>query len=192
MRALAIALAVVTTTGVARADDEDDDDVDDEDATFVANKRFSIGVSVGGHSTRVADKSESGFGTALELALGRDRWQYFIEGGIATSHVMPAANATTTIDGNLKHAGLGARWIARQFRPGSDGGIEMFLVSRVGMEWISLDDNKMSTRRPELAFGFGLQGRIYGRPRLAFRLEARVLATPNESPGFSGGGGFAW
>jgi hypothetical protein len=109
----------------------------------------------------------------------------------------------------MASGGLGVRWLARQFRPSTTGGIELFLLSRAGLQRFYLGDN---TRlgRPELAFGFGIQGRTYKRPRLAFRLDARVLFTPNDnedvlascrgrcmnevgsSTGFSTGIGLAW
>jgi hypothetical protein len=188
VRALAITVALLTAASTARADDDEGD----EDGAFVANKSLSMGIAMVGHGTRLAGKSEQGFGTTLELALGRDRWQYFVEGGIATSHVSPPlVNTVTMVDGRVLQGGLGARWIARQFRPDSSGGIELFLLSCIGMERFYLEDNTR-TSRAELAFGFGLQARVYKRPRLAFRLDARVLATPNDSPGFAGGIGFAW
>lgn len=206
MRVLAFALTLVAATGVARADD--DDGTDDVDGEFVPLPKRSIGLSVGGHSSRIAGQSENGFGTTLELALGRDRWQYFIEAGLATSHVT-SADKSIPIDGRMLSGGLGLRWLARQFRPDSSGGVELFLLSRAGLQRFYLDDG---TRlgRPELAFGFGLQGRIYKRPRIAFRLDARILLTPNSneaelaackdrcmnelgsSTGFSMGAGFAW
>jgi len=179
---------LVATTGVTHADDDDED----EDGEFIGVPKFSVGLMVGGHGTRLDGKSESGFGTSLELALGSQRWQYFVEAGLGTSNIAPSTtNTSYMVTGRMVQGGLGARWIARQFRPDSDGGIELYLLSRAGMERFYLDDDTR-TSRPELDFGFGLQGRIYKRPRLAFRLDARVLLTPNESPGFSSGIGFAW
>ena len=188
MRVLAIALALVATAGVAHADDDDED----EDGEFVGVPKFSVGLLIGGHGTRLEGKSETGFGSSLELAVGSQRWQYFIEAGLATSNISPpVTNTDSMVTGRMVNGGLGARWIARQFRPDSYGGVELYLLSRAGMQRFYLDDDTR-TSRPELDFGFGLQGRIYKKPRLAFRLDMRVLFTPNESPGFSSGMGVAW
>lgn len=200
MRVLALALALVAATGVARADDN----YDDEDGEFVPVPKRSVALSFGGHGTRIGGISEAGLGPSLELALGRGRWQYFAEGAV---HGSTLTATDTVVGGRMVHAGLGARWIARQFRPDSGGGIELFLLGRGGVQRFYLDDG---TRlgRPELALGFGLQGRMYKRPRLAFRFDLRVLLTPNDgadallacrgrcmtssSNGFSAGVGFAW
>ncbi|HEY5951957.1 MAG TPA: hypothetical protein VIV40_40955 [Kofleriaceae bacterium] len=207
MRVLACALATLTLVGalatVAGADDSDDD----EDGNFVPLPKLSIGFSFGGHGTRIAGMPEGGVGPALELALGGGRWQYFIESGFASSNVTTSADLDM-VSGRMLHGGLGARWLARQFRPERGGGIELFLSSRIGVERFSLEDGTRLSR-PELAFGFGLQGRLYKRPRLAFRLDARLLFTPADndsalvacngrcmeagaSTGFATGVGFAW
>lgn len=205
MRVWALAVALVATTGVAHADD----DYEDEDGEFVPVPKRSIAVSFGGHGTRIGGISEAGVGPSLELALGGGRWQYFAEGAIHGSSLTTTAAADTQVRGRMVHAGFGARWIARQFRPDSGGGIELFLLGRGGLQRFYLDDG---TRlgRPELALGFGIQGRLYKRPRIAFRLDLRVLLTPNDrdealvacsgrcmtedssSNGFSTGIGFAW
>jgi hypothetical protein len=200
VRVLAFALVLVAATATARANDDIDDDVDGE---FVRMPKRSIGLAFGGHGTRVHGRSEGGMGPALELALGLGRWQYFVEGGIATSSVT-VPNMLDKIGGKMAHAGLGTRWIARQFRPDRAGGIELFLLSRLGLQRFYLDDGAR-VGRPELAVGFGIQGRKYKRPRLAFRLDARVLFTPSDreadcvadcmsdsSTGFSMGVGLAW
>ncbi|HEY5925012.1 MAG TPA: hypothetical protein VIV11_25195, partial [Kofleriaceae bacterium] len=145
-------MALVAATGVARAD-EDDFDVDGE---FVPVPKLSVAVALAGHGSRIGGQSETGFGTTLELALGRGRWQYFVEGGLATARVSTStADPTATVGGRMAHGGLGTRWIARQFRPSSKGGVELFLLSRAGMQRYYLEDN---TRlgRAELAFGFGV------------------------------------
>jgi hypothetical protein len=174
----------------ARADDDGDED------GFVAMPRRSIAVGVAGHGTRLDGRSESGFGPTLEVALGLDRWQYFVEGAFATAGV----NAWTTgvadmrIDGRMLRGGIGARWLARQFRDRS-GAIEMFLSSLVGLQRFYIEDGTRLTR-PEIAVGFGLQGRMLQRPRLGFRLDAHVLFTPHRddeaSTGFMGGFALLW
>jgi hypothetical protein len=195
--AVAIVLALVATT---RADDDSEQD---EDGEIVPFPKRSVALSFGGHGTRIDGNSESGIGAALELAVGRGRWQYFGEGGLASSALVAplrtSGSAEGMIRGRMAHAGLGVRWLARQFRPSSSGGVELFLLSRAGVQRFYFDDGTR-VGRPELAFGFGLQGRVYKRPRIAFRMDARVLYTPcrdcmddsGSSTGFSSGIGFAW
>ncbi len=206
MRVFAFALALVAVTSVARADD------DDEDGDFVPMKTLSVAVAIGGHSTRIGGQSETGLGPSLELAYGRGRWQYIIEGGFATATLSEpevGGNEPVTTSGRMLHGDLGLRWLARQFRPDSIGGVELLLLSALGVQRYYLGDATRLTR-PELAFGFGIQGRLYRRPRIAFRLDMRVLFTPNDregdvvacrgrcmteagaSTGFSTGIGFAW
>lgn len=187
MRALPLAcLALVLGFGAARADNT----IDDEDGDFVPLPKRNIGLSFGGHGTRIHGVSESGVGPSLELALGNDRWQYVAEGGFATSnHTMPGTEAS--IGGHVWRAAGGVRWLARQFRPDSSGGIELFVLSLAGVQRYHLDDG-MRLTRAELALGFGMQARIYKKPRLTFRIDARVLLTPNDPTGFMSGVGFAW
>ena len=185
MRALLLA-CLVLTAGTARADNT----IDDEDGDFVPLPKRNIGLALAGHGTRIHGQSESGVGPSLELALGNDRWQYVAEGGFATSNrTMPGTE--NTIGGHLWRAAGGVRWLARQFRPDSSGGIELFLLSLAGVQRYHLDDGTRLTRA-ELALGFGIQARIYKRPRLTFRIDARVLLTPNDPTGFMSGVGFAW
>jgi hypothetical protein len=138
VRVLAFALALIAASTAARADEDDETG---EDGEFVPVPKRSVAVSFAGHGTRIGGHSETGVGPSLELALGRGRWQYFGEGGLASANVSaPAANEDGTIRGRMAHAGLGARWIARQFRPDGGGGIELFLLSRLGMHRFYLDD----------------------------------------------------
>ncbi len=200
--ALAAIAATAATAGVARADDE----YEDEDGAFVPLPKRSVAIAFGGHGTRIGGLSESGLGPSLELALGSERWQYFAEGALHTSSVQTAS--AVAVSGRMLSAGAGLRWLARQFRPDRDGGIELFLVSRAGYQRFYLTDGTR-VGRPELAVGFGIQGRVYKRPRIAFRLDMRVLLTPSDrdtevvvcrgrcmdesaSTGFSTGVGFAW
>jgi hypothetical protein len=168
----------------------------DEDGEFAAMPRRSIAIGIAGHGTRLGGRSESGFGPSLELALGRERWQYFVEGGFATAGLdaWTTGVADMRVDGRMLRGGLGTRWLARQFRDGS-GAIELFLSSLVGVQRFSLDDGTRLTR-PEIAVGFGLQGRMLERPRFGFRLDARVLFTPHRddeaSTGFMGGVALVW
>jgi hypothetical protein len=212
VRVLALAFIVapalvVASVGGARADDDDDGDVDGEFKPF---PRLGLAGGVTVRASRLGGQPETGVGLTFELAAGRGRWQYFVEGSGSTSRVSTSTvDPNATIGGNVWSGGLGVRWLARQFRFNSAAGFELLLLSRAGYQRYSLDDN---TRlgRPELAFGFGIQGRKYKRPRLAFRIDMRVLFTPNDaedmlascrgrcmnevgsSTGFSTGIGFAW
>lgn len=197
MRVLAFVLAFFAASAGARADDDDDGD-GDEDGDFVPQPTFSIAISAGGHGSRIGEHAESGVGPSLELALGRGRWQYLAEGGFATASrsAWTTGALEMTIGGRMLRGGLGARWLARQFRPDSHGGIELFLLSTLGAHRYYFDDG-MRLTRPELGVGFGMQGRLYKRPRLAFRLDVRVLFMPSgdesdAGTGFSTGFGVAW
>lgn len=189
MRVLACVLLVaVATTSVARADD------DDEDGDFSGFRTVSAGVSMPYHTTRIDGRAESGVGPAVELALGRYRWQYLVEGSLATSGVdtptmtAPAARSR----GSLARGAVGARWLARQFRPASSGAFELCLLSMLGVQHFSFDERQLT--RPELALGVDMQVRALRRRRLTVRFDARVLYTPGERDGmgFSAGGGLAW
>jgi hypothetical protein len=201
-------LALVASAAVAAAaDDTDEPDEDEEDAAFVAFPARSIALRFTGHGTRIGGRSETGVGSSLELALGSRRWQYFVEGGIASAGIFMPDGAR--VGGRMLDGGLGARWLARQFRPESGGGVELFLQALAGAQRYFLERTARLTR-PVLAFGFGLQGRLYRRPRLAFRIDARLLFTPSgredalvacgsrcmaeagSSTGFSAGVGIAW
>jgi hypothetical protein len=208
VRHLLFTLAVVVaSTSVARGDEPGED----EDGAYVAFPKRSIGLFGIAHGTRIGGRSEGGFGPGLELALGKGRWQYFGEASIASSSMTEwtTSAADMRIDGKVAHGGLGVRWLARQFRPNSTGGVELILSSMLGVQRFYFEDAGRLTR-PELGFGVGLQGRIYKKPRLAFRIEVRVVFTPNDkesalvacqgrcmqesgsSTGFTFGFGFAW
>jgi hypothetical protein len=145
--------------------------------------KWSAAFGVQGHGTRIGGRSEGGFGPAFELAYGRGRWQYFLEGSLATSALDKWTTSTdTSIDGRLLRGNLGLRWIARQFQVSSSGAIELILLSGLGAQRFNFDDSGDRSRltRPEILVGFGLQGRSFRKPRLAFRLDVRAVFTPND------------
>ena len=167
-----VVLCLVLFVGVARADEEEDVDGD-----FVALPKRAVGVMFVAHSGRLGGRAEGGAGAVLDLALGRGRWQYFIEGAYSSAGVGEVE--VMRVNGRMIHGGLGARWLARQFRDqNKNGGFEMFLSSVVGVQRFYLEDGMRMTR-PELAFGFGMNARLYKRPRLGLRFELRVVFTPN-------------
>ena len=180
MRALTCVLTLVALSGAARAD-EDDDDPDGDYQPFPTK---SIAVGGYGHATHVAGHAEGGFGLTMELAYGRGRWQYLVEGGFASADrdpaMTPLAPEEMRIGGHMTRAALGARWLARQFTPDSSGGVELFLLSLAGVEHYHYEGGSKLTR-PEIGFGVGIQGRIYRKPRVAFRLDMRLLFTPDDA-----------
>lgn len=205
---LALVAGLAAAPSVAHADDED------PDGEFVAFRAKSIAIGGYGHGSRVGGQSEGGFGPTLELAYGRGRWQYLAEGSYASSSFDdPTSPVTSTermrIEGHVWRGALGTRFLARQFRPDSTGGIELFLLSLLGMEHFHYSGGSKLTR-PEVALGMGVQGRVYRKPHLAFRIDLRVLFTPNDrdsalvacrdlcaddtgsSTGFMTGIAFAW
>lgn len=167
---LAVALAVAPA--VAHADD---------DGEFVGFPKRSIAISGLGHGSHIGGLSESGFGAALELAIGRGRWQYFGEAALSSAGYSSWTTGIDEmrVDGKMLHGGLGVRWLARQFRPDSGGGFEMFLLSLLGLQRFYFDDGGRLTR-PEVALGAGFEVRLYKRPKLAIRVDGRVLFTPND------------
>jgi hypothetical protein len=179
VRALACVLAIAALAAPARADDDDDDDGD-----YAPFPTRSIAIGGYGHSTHVAGHSEGGFGPTLELAYGRGRWQYLAEGSYASADrdptMTPLSPGQTRIEGHVWRGALGARWLARQFTPDSSGGVELFLMSLAGMQHYHYAGGSKLTR-PEVAFGVGIQGRIYRKPRVAFRLDMRLLFTPDDA-----------
>lgn len=168
-------LVVLTAPAVA------DDGSDDDEPAVTPLPATSIGFGFQGHGSRIGGRSEAGFGPTLELAIGRGRWQYVGEASVATSGMdewtTPATEAR--IDGRLLRGSLGLRWIARQFSPDSAGAIELFLQSALGAQRFDFEDGRGVTR-PEVAVGFGVQIRKFHKPRLAFRLDARAVFTPND------------
>lgn len=193
MRALAPALALlVVLTGAARADEEPDPDGD-----YAAFPRRSYAIGFQIHGTRVDGRSESGVGPSVEAALGRGRWQYLVEAALSDTNRDPTMSSGGSddmrVDGRLWRGGLGARWLARQFRPDSSGGVELFLHSLVGAQRYRYDDG-VKTTRPEVSLGFGIQVRGYNKPRFAFRIDMRVLFTARteDSTGFLTGLTLAW
>jgi hypothetical protein len=199
----------MAVSAVAHADEPQK--TDDEDGAFVPFPKRSIGFGLMIHGTGIGSDRESGVGPVAEFAIGRDRWQYLAEFAISTS-TRQEANADPSYDmgiaGKVLHGGAGVRWLARQFRPDQGAGVELFLLSMLGVQRFTFDDGRLT--RPELAAGFGMQVRTYRRPRLAFRLDARVLFIPNSndsslvqcrgrctmdggsSTGFMTAFGFAW
>jgi hypothetical protein len=166
------AVAVTLLTAPALADD--DIDGDDEDAMYEPVPKRSVALGLQAHGSRIGGRYENGFGPSLELALGRGRWQYLIEGSASTARV-------EEVVGTVVRGALGARWVARQFAFDSAGALELLLLGTVGLERYSFNGSTVDGQlvRPELGVGFGFQGRAFRKPRLAFRIDVRALFTPS-------------
>jgi hypothetical protein len=169
-------LFLIAATSIGHAEEDDPD--------FKPFPKLSVGFGIQGHGTRLAGRSEGGVGPVLELAHGRDRWQYLVEGSIAStgydngSAPEDASAEDMRIAGHMWRGALGVRWLARQLMLDQAGGVELVLHSLVGLQRLKYDERALT--RPELAFGAAFQGRGYRTVRFTFRLDARVLYTPSD------------
>jgi len=169
-------LLLVSTTAFA-------DDEGTEDPTYTPFPRVSVAAALQAHGSEVQGHYESGLGPALELAVGSGRWQLTGEGSIASSTRMKDT-------GSVSRAAVGLRWLARQFAPDHDGGVELYLASAVGAERFDVGD--VTTRRSELALGGGLQLRLFHHPRFIVRFDARAVFTDANRTGYLVGMGGGW
>lgn len=176
--ALTVITAVCALGAPALADEEPDDD---EDAAYIPNHRLSVAAGPQIHGGRIGGRSERGTGLSIEAAYGRGRWQYLVEGTVSSSNKDDLNEPTRAdrIAGNRLRAALGLRWIARQFQLDETGGLELFLLSTLGVQRYH-HDNGDRLIRPEVGLGFGIQARKIRRPRFTYRLDARVVFTPND------------
>ncbi len=150
----------------------------DEDGV-VGNADHAFGVALLGQAGRIGGVGEGGIGMTLEAALGRGRWQYFVEASAAR---VGLENATEemTFDGTLGRGALGARWIARQFQMDGEGGVELYLLGAAGLQRFWWDDGGKLTR-PEVDVGWGTQVRLWKwRTEVAVRIDMRVVFTPSD------------
>jgi hypothetical protein len=102
------------------------------------------------------------------------------------------------VSGRLLHGAAGVRWIARQFRPESSAGAELFFMGLGGVERFYFDDGGR-VLRANASLGVGVQVRGYKRPHIALRVDGRIvffrddhMRTSSGSPGFMTGFSFAW
>lgn len=164
-------LVVLALAGTARAD---------EDGPFVAVPRLTAALAVQGHVTWVGDRGEHGWGPALEVAVGRQRWQYFAHAGVAASELEVPGAGDAHVRGHMIRGGLGARWLARQFGLVDVGVIELHLAASAGVERMAWNDGGRLIR-PELTVGWQLALRAFRLHGLAYRMNASVLFTPSGS-----------
>ena len=192
---LLVWLVLLVSTTIAYADDEDDDG-------FTPNRGLSVAVGFAGHGSRVHGETEGGFGAIGEIAIGSGRWQYIGEALVSSAGRGDPSDEAMHVGGRMIHGGAGLRWIARQFRPDSSAGIELFLMSVAGLERFYFNDGARVTRA-SAALGVGMQVRGFKKPRIAIRIDGRVVFfrdsmgassenTSPAAPGFMTGFSFAW
>jgi len=143
---------------------------------------FSLGVGVIGHASYVGEQPETGYGPGLEAALGSGRIQLFGEASLSyvSLQTWTSSSYDTHIVGWMGRGGLGVRWLARQLELERGFGAEMYLLAAGGYERIAWRGGG-TLDRPDLDVGFAVQVRSWQHPRMATRIEARVVFTPNDS-----------
>jgi hypothetical protein len=171
-----VAFAVVVVAGLAgavRADDRADDG-------FTDLPKYAAALTMFGHATHIGGMSESGFGGNLELAIGDGRLQYFGEGSVSSAGYQPWNQSAldTKVAGVMARAGVGIRWLARQFTIDHGGALELYLQTHAGTEKFWWHDHT-SLSRPELGVGLGMQARAWAFHDLGFRIEMRAVFTPS-------------
>jgi len=171
---------------------------DDEDDAFVPNRGHSFAIGFAGHGSHVRGQSEGGVGALAELALGNGRWQYLAEGMVGSASLGDVNDPLMHVSGRMLHGAAGVRWIARQFRPESSAGAELFFMGLGGVERFYFDDGAR-VLRANASLGVGVQVRGYKRPHIALRMDGRIvffrddhMTTSSGSPGFMTGFAFAW
>jgi len=163
-----IALVLIALTATARAEP----DADDEDQYFASFPKVSIAAGASGRSTRIDGKADSGATAVLELAYGRGRWQYFLEGNLGVTNLQ--TTMTTSISGRFERAALGMRWLARQFIPFDPLGVELYLRGAIGVEdHRFVDDTRVS--RPDLDVGLSFAARSFRRAHVFTRFDIDMV-----------------
>jgi hypothetical protein len=159
-----IALGLILFAATAHADDE-----------FVGAPGHALGLAFAGHASHIGATNEGGMGANLEGALGLDRTQYFAEVMLASATL----DGMPDVNGYFGRAGVGARWLARQFQPERGGGIEMFLEAVTGVERYWWRDGGTLTR-PDLGLGVGVQLRAWQVHGATLRIGSRVMFAPTD------------
>lgn len=188
MRILVCLVLLVSATAYA----------DDEDDAYVPNRGHSFAIGFAGHGSHVHGRSEGGVGALAEFALGSGRWQYLAEGMVGSASLGDVNDPLMHVTGRMLHGAAGVRWIARQFRPESSAGAELFFMGLGGVERFYFDDGGRVSRA-NASLGVGVQVRGYKRPHIALRVDGRIvffrddhMRTSSGSPGFMTGFSFAW
>lgn len=104
-------------------------------------------------------------GSALELAVGSGRFQYFAEGSIAAIQ--------STAGGRELRGGGGVRWLARSFEIGH-AALEMHLEGVAGYTRLARASDGYEATYPDVGFGAGWSVRVHD-PRILFRVSLRAV-----------------
>jgi len=169
---IVLGLTLVSATAHAEVYEEDP-------AEFHAAPGAGLAVGFFDHDSQVGGIHESGVGADAEAALGHGRTQFFAELTVMSAKL-------ETMDGprgTFGRAGAGVRWLARQFTPEREVGLELFLEAVTGVERYWWNGGGQLTR-PDLGVGVGTQVRIWEIHNLTIRLTGRVLFAPTD-PGSS-------
>jgi hypothetical protein len=180
---LPIALVLLATATQAHADDPEDD----EDSYFVSFTKHSLAAGFTGHSGRIDGRPERGMGAQLELGYGRGRWEYLAQGELEGSSLQQTE--MTSSPGRRTRGAFGVRWLARQFIPFNQLGVEMYLKAAGGLASYHWMDEH--TTRPDIDLGVGFGVRRFARHDLFVRLDLDLLFSRGDS-GFAAGLVFGW
>ena len=157
-----IVFLLLAPTATARADD-------DEDQYFASfpTKMFAAGLAGHGGRGKVGPEAGSGRGRARvrprALGVPRDRQLREL--------VARCSNEMTTVYGNRWRGALGIRWLARQFIPVDELGVDLYLHG-AGLSRYHWKDGKQT--RPMSTSGW--HGRAHVRaPRISVRLDLDLL-----------------
>lgn len=164
MHRIALCLTLVSATAFAEGDEE-----------FKNAPGKALAVGFFDHDSEVGGMHESGIGADVEGALGHDRTQFFAELTVMSAKI-------ETMDGprgTFGRGGAGVRWLARQFQPERDLGVELFLEAVTGVERYWWNGGGQLTR-PDLGIGVGTQVRIWEVHNLTVRMTARVMFAPTD------------
>lgn len=175
-----IVLLLLALTATARADD-------DEDQYFASFPSKMLAAGITGHGGRVEGRPEGGVGPVLELGYGRGRWEYLVEGSYETSGL--ARTEMTTVDGNRWRGAAGMRWLARQFIPVDELGVELHFRGMAGVSRYHWDDGEHT--QPDLDVGLAVAVRMLRKPGIAVRLDLDLVFAENDT-GVSGGMVVGW
>jgi hypothetical protein len=159
-----IALALLALTATAHAEDED--------AYFASFPKVSVAAGMTGHSSHIDGKPEDGLAGVLELAYGRGRWQYLVEGDLGSSNLQ--TTMTSHLAGRYERAGGGMRWLARQFIPFDPLAVELSFRGTAGYESHRWTDETHASR-PDLDLGMSFAVRAFKRPRLFARFDLDMV-----------------
>lgn len=145
---------------------------EDEDAYFASFPRVSVAAGMGGHSSRIDGKPEDGMAGVLELAYGRGRWQYLVEGDLGSSNLQ--TTMTSHVAGRYERGAAGMRWLARQFIPFDPLAVELYLRGTAGYESHRWTDETRESR-PDLDLGISLATRAFKRPHVFARFDLDMV-----------------